>query len=66
MEENSPMHSKQTPESTKTSETSLPHSQNEQPTEQNNNINIEEEDKPLPPSFHHTLTEETLCNNDCP
>jgi len=30
MEENSPTNSEQTPESTKTSETSSPHSQNEQ------------------------------------
>jgi len=46
MEENSPTNSKQTPESTKTSETSSLHSQNEQPTKQNSDIDTEEEDEP--------------------
>jgi len=32
----------------------------------NNDINIEEEDKALPPLFHYTLTEENLHNDDCP
>jgi len=27
---------------------------------------VEEEDTPLPPSFHQTITEESLCNNDTP
>jgi len=62
MEEESPSPSKDSQESTK--EGSTQESQQNQASLTDKEINVEEADAPLPPSFHHTLTEETLCNDD--
>jgi len=65
MEENSPTNLENTLESTTMPENGSPTSQNQQASKTNEVIDIEEEDKPLPPSLHCTITEETLCDDDC-
>jgi len=64
MEESSPVSSKAMPETTSTM--GSPPKEKVQETNQNNEVKVEEEDKPLPPSFHHTLTKEQLCDDDHP
>jgi len=63
MEEESLQSSKELQETTLGG--SLQESQ-QQPDMEDKEIPIEEGKEPLPPSFHHTLTKETLCDNDCP
>jgi len=62
MEEESPNSSKDTQDSQK--EGSTQGSQEASLT--NKEIEVEEEDEPLPPSFHRTLTEDTLRDDDRP
>jgi len=63
MEEESPSSSKDSQESTMAS-TLLAEWQKK--TSQNDEVIEFEEDKPLPPSFHHTIMEETLQDDNCP
>jgi len=60
MEENSLANSEQTPDLMTTQEEGSSNSPKEHTTETNMDIDIEEEDILLPPSFHHTITEEQL------
>jgi len=66
MEENSPMNLENTLKSTTILENRSPTSQNQQASDKNKVIDIKEEDEPLPPSFHCTIMEETLHDDDCP
>jgi len=63
MEEESPRSSKELHETTPHG--SLQESQ-QQPDIEDKEIPVKEDEEPLPPSFHHTLTEETLCDDDRP
>jgi len=66
MEENSPTHSKQTPNLTTTPEESTPTSQTDLTNKMNKEVKVEEDETSLPPSFHHTITKEQLHNDDHP
>jgi len=66
MEENSPTNLENTPETTTTLENQSPTSQNEQVSNKQEVIDIKEEDELLPPSYHCTIMEETLQDNDRP
>jgi len=66
MEENSPTHSEQTHNLTTTPEESTPTSQTDFSSKTNKEVEAEEDETPLPPSFHHTINKEQLCNDDCP
>jgi len=66
MEENSLANSENIPDSMKTPEEGSSQSPKEHTTDTNANIDIKEEDTPLPPSFHRTIMEEQLCNDNCP
>jgi len=63
MEEESPWSSNESQKTTP--EGSLQESQ-QQPELEDNEIPVDEEEEPLPPSFHCELTEETLCDNNHP
>jgi len=63
MEEESPNSSKDTQDSQKEGSTQ---GSQDQASPTNKEIEVEEEDKPLPPSLHRTLTEEMLWDDDCP
>jgi len=60
MEEESPSSSKTSHELTDGSQQSTT-----QDTSKDNVIDIEEEDEPLPPSFHRTIMEELLRDDNC-
>ncbi len=64
MEEVSPKTPEDSPESEK--ETTSYHSEQEQSQQDNNEAIYIEEEEPLPPLFHCTITEEHLCDDDCP
>ncbi len=49
-----------------TSQVDSPKNSQQQQGDNDKEIPVKEEDEPLPPSFHCTLTEETLCNDDRP
>jgi len=62
MEEASP----KTPDSSQGNGTNSDQSGQEQSQQENNDDLDVEEDEPLPPSYHHTITEEQLRDDDCP
>ena len=64
MEENSPANSEQTNNSATTPEDNTPISQTDSFNKTNKEVEIEEDDAPLPPSFHRTINEEQLRDDD--
>jgi len=66
MEENSPANSEQTNNLATTPEDNTPISQTDSLNKTNKEVEIEEDEVPLPPSFHRTINEEQLRDDDRP